>query len=328
MFDNPFTFSELNPDITLNALESIGILPESGLLALNSYENRVYQFQDENQQRWVAKFYRPNRWKNEQILEEHQFSFKLKEADIPIITPHAIEGESLFFYQDFRFAIFPFMGGRSFEVDNENQLEEVARLLGKMHSIGQGLQFKHRPTISLNEYLTKPRAVLAQCPLIAKHLKLNFLTTLDQLIEKTSAQWSQDWQNIALHGDCHPSNILWRDQPLLVDLDDARNGPAIQDIWMLLSGDRKDQLYQLDIIAEAYSEYADFPISQLKLIEALRSLRIVHYMAWIASRWQDSAFPQAFPWFAEEKYWEEQILVMRKQIELIEQPPLSLYPQW
>lgn len=328
MNDDLFSFHKLTPDLLINALESIGIYPESGLTALNSYENRVYQFQDEQKKRWVVKFYRPERWSDEQILEEHQFAFRLNEAEIPIIAPILRDGESLFHYQAFRFAVFPSVGGRNFEVDNELQLEQVGRMLGRMHGVSKHLLFRHRPTIGLTEYLSEPRIILAEQPFIPDYLQLSFFTALDKLIEQIQRFWRTDWQPIALHGDNHPSNILWRDGPLFVDLDDARNGPAIQDIWMLLNGSRNDKMIQLDIIAESYNEFSDFPDNQLQLIECLRGLRMVHYMAWLAKRWQDPAFPRAFPWFAEAKYWENQILAFKEQIAIIEEQPISLRPEW
>lgn len=328
MSNSQFSFSSLYPDLTINALESIGVRPDSGLLALNSYENRVYQFQDEAQKRWVVKFYRPERWTDAQIQEEHDFSFRLMDAEIPVVAPQKIAGESLFHFDGFRFALFPSVGGRNFEVDNEDQLEQVGRFLGKIHSISKDFPFVHRPTISLSEYLIEPRKALDYSSFIPEYLHESFFTTLDQLIEKITSHWKQNWQAIALHGDNHPSNILWRDGPIFVDLDDARNGPAIQDIWMLLNGDRNEKLYQLDIIAEAYDVFANFPHEQLQLIECLRGLRMVYYMAWLAKRWQDPAFPKAFPWFAELKYWENQLLAFKEQIAIIEESPLSLTQQW
>lgn len=323
-----FNFSALTPDFMWYALESIGIRAESGLLPLNSYENRVYQFIDEERQRYVVKFYRPQRWSALQIQEEHEFSFQLQEQDIPLAAPIKRDGQSLHHYQGYCFAVFPSVGGRQFEVDNFDQLEWVGRFLGRIHKVGQSQPFLHRPTIGVEEYLHQPRQLLQNSSFIPAHLENSFFSDLDLLIKQIEEHWTTDWTAIRLHGDCHPGNILWRDGPLFVDLDDARNGPAVQDLWMLLNGDRHDKMAQLDTILDAYTEFCDFDNSQLKLIEPLRGLRMVHYMAWLAKRWHDPAFPQAFPWFADPKYWEGQVLGFKEQIAALNEPPLQLMPQW
>ncbi|MEH0690013.1 serine/threonine protein kinase [Vibrio cholerae] len=323
-----FNFDALTPDFMWYALESIGIRAESGFLPLNSYENRVYQFSDEERQRYVVKFYRPERWSAEQIQEEHDFTQEMVEAEIPVAPPLTINGATLHHYQGYRFALFASVGGRQFEVDNVEQLEGVGRYLGRIHSIGAKQAFVHRPSMSLEEYLYQPRALLQNSDFIPLHLENAFFNDLDLLIASLEAQWDNSYTPIRLHGDCHPGNILWRDGPMFVDLDDARNGPSVQDLWMLLSGERSDKLMQLDIILEAYQEFHDFNVNELKLIEPLRGLRMVHYMAWLAKRWQDPAFPLAFPWFNDAKYWENQVLGFKEQISALSEPPLSLMPQW
>ncbi|WP_318473174.1 serine/threonine protein kinase [Photobacterium leiognathi] len=328
MEKNDFCFSDLTPELLLDALDSIEVRAESGLLALNSYENRVYQFKAEDGARYVTKFYRSGRWSDEQIAEEHQFTQELVEADIPVAAPIAINGQTLHNFNGHRFALFPSVGGRQFEVDNFDQLEWVGRYLGRIHQVGQRQAFQHRPTMGLEEYVYQPRQLLANSPFIPEHLKATFFADLDTLINVLEQHWSTDWQAIRLHGDCHPGNILWRDGPMFVDLDDARNGPAIQDLWMLLNGERADQLVQLDTLLEAYGEFAEFDQRQLQLIEPLRGLRMVHYMAWLAKRWQDPAFPRAFPWFADAKYWEGQVLAFKEQIASLNEAPLQLMPQW
>ncbi|EEX95171.1 YihE protein required for LPS synthesis [Vibrio orientalis CIP 102891 = ATCC 33934] len=328
MTQQAFNFDALTPDFMWYALESIGIRAESGFLALNSYENRVYQFTDEERQRYVVKFYRPERWSQEQIQEEHDFTLELIESEIPVAPPVRLNGQTLHQYQGYLFALFESVGGRQFEVDNLEQLEGVGRFLGRIHKVGSKAPFKHRPTLGLEEYLYQPRKLLENSEFIPMHLENAFFNDLDLLIKSLENRWDDSATIIRLHGDCHPGNILWRDGPMFVDLDDSRNGPAIQDLWMLLSGDRAEKLMQLDIVLEAYQEFNDFNSNELKLIEPLRGLRMVHYMAWLAKRWQDPAFPIAFPWFNDPKYWESQVLAFKEQISALDEPPLSLMPQW
>lgn len=323
-----FHFDALTPDLIWYALESIGIRAESGFLALNSYENRVYQFTDEENRRFVVKFYRPQRWTEQQIQEEHDFALELAAAEIPLAPPLVINGSSLHRYQGYYFALFTSMGGRQFEVDNPQQLEWVGRFLGRIHKIGESKTFIHRPNLGLDEYLYQPKRILEQASFIPSHLQNTFFNDLNLLIERIEQYWQPTQNAIRLHGDCHPGNILWRDGPMFVDLDDARNGPAVQDLWMLLSGDRQEKLVQLDILLEGYQEFCDFNPQQLKLIEPLRGLRMVHYMAWLAKRWHDPAFPLAFPWFNDPKYWEGQVLAFKEQLSALEEPSLSLMPNW
>ncbi|WP_350939886.1 serine/threonine protein kinase [Vibrio metschnikovii] len=323
-----FHFDALTPDLIWYALESIGVRAESGFLALNSYENRVYQFTDEESRRFVVKFYRPQRWTEQQIQEEHDFALELAAAEIPLAPPLVINGNSLHYYQGYYFALFTSMGGRQFEVDNPQQLEWVGRFLGRIHKIGESKTFIHRPSLGLEEYLYQPKRVLEQASFIPSHLQNAFFNDLNLLIERIEQYWQPTQSPIRLHGDCHPGNILWRDGPMFVDLDDARNGPAVQDLWMLLSGDRQEKLVQLDILLEGYQEFCDFNPQQLKLIEPLRGLRMVHYMAWLAKRWHDPAFPLAFPWFNDPKYWEGQVLAFKEQLSALEEPSLSLMPNW
>lgn len=328
MTQQAFNFDALTPDFMWHALESIGIRAESGFLPLNSYENRVYQFTDEERQRYVVKFYRPERWSQAQIQEEHDFTHELIEADIPVAPPVKLNGQTLHHYQGYLFALFASVGGRQFEVDNLDQLEGVGRFLGRIHKVGARTPFKHRPTIGLDEYLYQPRELLQNSPFIPMHLENAFFNDLDLLIKSLETHWNSSTNIIRVHGDCHPGNILWRDGPMFVDLDDSRNGPAVQDLWMMLSGERAEKVMQLDTILEAYQEFNDFNVNELKLIEPLRGLRMVHYMAWLAKRWQDPAFPIAFPWFDDPKYWESQVLAFKEQISALNEPPLSLMPQW
>lgn len=318
-----FDFSGLTPDLILDAIESQDMLVESGLLALNSYENRVYQFVAQDKKRYVAKFYRPQRWNQAQIQEEHDFSMELASHEIPVVAPLVFNGQSLHVYNDFYFALFPSVGGRQFEVDNLNHVEWMGRFIGRIHSVSKRANFVHRRHINVDEYLVIPFHELQNSPLIPSGLQQAFFTILQQVVDLAIPLYTSS-NNIRLHGDCHPGNILWRDGPSFVDLDDCRTGPAIQDLWMMLSGDRQQQFIQMDTLVTAYEEFCDFDAAQLALVEPLRAMRMVHYMAWLTKRWQDPAFPHAFPWFAEGKYWEQQILGLKEQLSALQEPPLRL----
>ena len=328
MSDAAFNFQTLNPDVLLDALWGTGIRVESGLTALNSYENRVYQFSDDEKGRYVAKFYRPQRWRAEQIAEEHQYALDLLADEVPVAAPLRLQGETLHRHAGFFFALFPSLGGRQYETDNEDQMEWVGRFLGCLHQTGRKALFSHRPVMGLDEYLHEPRQVLEQAQLVPDSLKAMLLQAVDKLGEALQQHWHTGWQPLRLHGDCHPGNILWRDGPLFVDLDDARNGPAVQDLWMLISGDRQEQRIQWDILLEAYGEFSDFDINELSLIEPLRAMRMVYYLAWVVRRWQDPAFPRAFPWMTDEDFWRRQISLFTEQEKLLQEPPLQLTPQY
>jgi Ser/Thr protein kinase RdoA (MazF antagonist) len=328
MNNSAFNFETLSPDLILGALEGIGLRVDSGLTALNSYENRVYQFLDEDRQRYVVKFYRPERWNAAQIREEHQFALELSQAEIPVVASSLLQGDTLHTYDGFFFSVFPSVGGRQYEIDNLDQLESVGRFLGRIHQIGSKNLFVDRPTMGVEEYLSSPREVLANCALVPQTHRDIFLNVLDHLIDAVKQHWLSIWRPLRLHGDCHPGNILWRDGPFFVDLDDSRMGPAVQDLWMLLHGERRDQLMQLDILLEAYTEFSEFDPSELALIEPLRAMRMVYYLAWIVRRWQDPAFPKNFPWMAEPDFWLSQISVFTQQIKLLQEPPLQLTPMY
>jgi len=321
-----FDFTSLSPDLILDGIETTGIQVDSGLLALNSYENRVYQFHDENLVKYVTKFYRPQRWTEKALREEHDFAFELVEQELPIVAPLKINGESLFNHQGYDFAIYPCRGGRIFEVDNLNQLEWMGRFVGRIHAVAAQKTFEHRPTFTREEMLYGAREIIVQSGFVPKSIELAFYTILDQVIDVANQQYQTD-SLIRLHGDCHAGNILWRDEgPHFVDLDDCRMGPAIQDLWMMLSGDRQQQLLQLDTLLSGYEEFFEFDTKQFALIESLRTMRVVNYMAWLCNRWQDPAFPHSFPWFNTERYWEDQILMLKEQMSALQQPPLSLMP--
>ncbi|MDE9534520.1 serine/threonine protein kinase [Xenorhabdus bovienii] len=323
-----FNFQNITPDLIMDALVQSGLYIDSGLTELNSYENRVYQFMDENRKRYVVKFYRPQRWSQQQIQEEHDFALALQQADLSVAAPLVFAGQTVLNHGGFFFAIFPSVGGRQYESDNFDQLEDVGRLLGQMHQIGRQKIFSSRPTIGLDEYLYQPYRYLSACKLIpAKHKKA-FFAALDELNQTVEGAWYSDGQILRLHGDCHAGNILWRDEAWFVDLDDARNGPAIQDLWMLLNGSRQERLIQLDILLESYSQFTDFDPKTLELIEPLRAMRMVYYLAWVARRWQDPAFPKAFPWMADSDFWHGQVSLFSEQIRLLQESPLQLNPMY
>ncbi|WP_192458601.1 serine/threonine protein kinase [Musicola keenii] len=328
MCDAVFNFHTLSPDVIMDALWSTGIRVDSGLTALNSYENRVYQFSDEDRKRYVAKFYRPQRWSAEQIAEEHAFACELSEDEVPVVAPLVLQEKTLHEYDGFFFAVFPSAGGRQFEMDNDEQLEGVGRYLGRIHQTGSKRLFVSRPTIGVVAYLDESFTTLSQCELIPVGSRDAFLQAVDHLSHEVKLMWHQQCAMRRLHGDCHPGNILWRDGPLFVDLDDARNGPAVQDLWMLLHGERHEQRIQLDILLEAYSEFSSFDESELVLIEPLRAMRMVHYLAWVVRRWEDPAFPRSFPWVQDADFWIKQIVIFTEQAKLLQEPPLTLTPMY
>ena len=328
MNDQAFTFQTLHPDTIMDALFEQGIRVDSGLTPLNSYENRVYQFQDEDRQRFVVKFYRPQRWSAEQIQEEHQFTLDLLADDVPVAAPLILKNQTLLTHQGFYFAVFPSLGGRQFEADNIDQMEWVARYLGRIHQTGQKSAFLVRPTIGIQEYLLEPRQVFETSTLIPAGLKAEFLAVTDGLIKAVISRWDGKAKMLRLHGDCHAGNILWRDGPLFVDLDDARMGPAIQDLWMLLNGDKAEQRMQLETIIEAYEEFSPFNSDEIALIEPLRAMRFVYYLAWLIRRWDDPAFPRNFPWLTGEDYWRSQISTFIEQVKVLNEPPLQLTPMY
>ena len=320
-------FATLTPDLVLDAVESIGYLSDARVLALNSYENRVYQVGIEDEQPLIAKFYRPDRWSDAAIREEHSFSFELAECEVPVVAPLQQDGESLFEHAGFRFALFPRRGGRAPEPGNLDQLYSLGQLLGRLHAVGASRPFAHRETLAVDNFghasLTTllegnfvPRSLLPAYESVARDL----LKRLDELFGRVR------YNAIRLHGDCHPGNLLHRDDAFhIVDLDDCRMGPAVQDLWMMLAGDRQERLGQLSELIDGYQEFHDFDSRELPLIEGLRALRLMHHSAWIARRWDDPAFPLAFPWFANERYWGDQILALREQLAALDEEPLRLF---
>lgn len=305
-------FAELTPDLILDACQHYGFYAESGLLALNSYENRVYQFKADDQQRYVVKIYRPQRWSTAQIQEEHQFALELKAAEIPIVAPLSRDGETLLHYQGYQFAIFPSRGGRALEVDDDDQLAQLGSFLGQLHACGASKPFQHRPTLSVQESMCDSIAVILQYQGCNPSLRQRWQPLLQELLQLCQ-QLYQPKTLIRCHGDCHLGNLFYDQRVFFVDLDDCRQAPAIQDLWMLLGEDLAEQQLRLSILLDEYQQFADFDTHQLKLIEPLRTMRMVHYIAWLIRRWSDPAFPMHFPWFNTEHYWELQYANLMEQ---------------
>jgi len=325
MAQTTIPFSNLSPDLILDAIDSVGIATDGRLLALNSYENRVYQVGVEDDSPIVAKFYRPHRWEDAAILEEHAFVQSLADAEIPAVAPASIDGKTLFNYENFRFSIFSKHGGRAPELDQEGVLEWIGRFIGRIHSIGSMSDFKHRPTLNIETFGEEPSAYLLNEGMMPKELELVYRGVVAQALEGVRRSYDRagDIAMLRLHGDCHMGNLLWTEAgPHFVDFDDSRMGPAIQDLWMMISGDQDEMQMQLNEILLGYEDFYDFNPRELFLIEALRTLRLIHYSAWLARRWDDPAFKVAFTWFNTQQYWQDRILELREQIALMDDPPL------
>ena len=318
-------FSTLTPDLLLDALESVGLCPDGRLLALNSYENRVYQvFMAEGEAR-VVKFYRSGRWSDAAILEEHAFSAELAERELPVVAPLAMGGRTLHHHADLRFAVFPRQGGRAPEFDSAPVREWMGRFIGRIHAVGALRPFVERPAIDVQTFGTAPRDFLRQGGFLPPELAEVYFGVVEQALGAVRRCYERAGAvpTLRLHGDCHVGNVLWHDGPFFVDFDDARQGSAVQDLWMLLSGERDEQQRQLAEILAGYTEFFDFDPRELYLIEALRTLRLIHYAGWLARRWDDPAFPVAFPWFNTSRYWQDRILELREQIPLMDDAPLE-----
>ncbi len=323
----PTDYSGLTPDTLLDAVDQCGYQTDGRFIALNSYENRVYQVGIEAEVPIIAKFYRPGRWSNAAIAEEHGFAIELAEQEIPVVAPLHINATTLHTYKGYRFALFRRHGGHWPELNTQDDREWAGRFIARIHAVGATRPFKHRPTLDIDSFGQQSVRFLLEKGFIPAHIETAYSTLTEDLLQQITSAYNNagNIQQIRLHGDCHPGNILWTDDgPHFVDLDDCRTGPAIQDIWMLISGDRHEMQTQLIDIIEGYLQFHDFDHRQLQLIEPLRTLRILHYAAWLARRWEDPAFPRAFPWFNTARYWEEHILTLREQASLLNEPTLVI----
>ncbi len=329
------SFYNLGPEQVLQAVESLGFRCNGYQLALNSYENRVYQVGVEQpvsgQDSIVAKFYRPNRWPDAAIQEEHAFTIELESLDIPVVPPLTIDANTLHRFHDFRFALYPLRAGRAPDLEDSRQLEQLGRFLGRIHALGSVRPFTHRPILDISsfgddsyEYLLEQGFLPPELEPAYERLGEELLDTIDDIFAAVRPQ------HIRLQGDAHPGNILWKaglqddiGGPYILDFDDARMGPAIQDLWMFLSGDRAQMMHGIDTLLTAYTRFHDFDTTELRLIEPLRTLRMMHYAAWLARRWDDPVFRHAFPWFNSQHYWQEHILALKEQAAALHEEPLQ-----
>ena len=324
--ESTLAYAELQPDDILTTMEKLGFQCDGRFLALNSYENRVYQIGVENREPVVAKFYRPARWSDEAILEEHSFSIELANAEIPVVAPLTLNGATLHHSGNFRVSVSPCRGGRAPELDDEDMLRQLGRLVARMHLLGATKSFQHRPILDIETFGYSSCDYLLEEGFVPASLEDAYKGIVEHLFDNVLACFERagNIQDIRLHGDFHPANVLVAGDRLhIVDLDDARTGPPVQDLWMFLSGDRDEQTPQLATLLDGYQEFRNFDARELNLIEALRTLRIMHYSAWLARRWEDPAFKLAFPWFNSHRYWDEHILSLREQAALMEEPPLE-----
>ena len=329
-------YAGLTPHVVLDALESVGIPCDGRLIALNSYENRVYQaWRDTDTDaagaagatgdRVVVKFYRPGRWSDAAIAEEHVFVAELAEREIPVVPPMSFGGETLKLFDAFRFAVYPRCAGRAPELEDPEALRWMGRFLGRIHAIGATRAFTERPVLDVRSFGDAPRQWLLDSDYLPRDLRASWDAAATMAIDGARRAWDRAgaFDTLRLHGDCHAGNVLWdAEGPHFVDFDDARTGPAIQDLWMLLSGDRAAMELQLGTVLQGYEQFREFDDRELHLVEALRTLRLLHYSGWIAQRWSDPAFPAAFPWFNTQRYWQDRILELKEQIALMDERPL------
>lgn len=312
----------------LDAVEELGFETDARIFALNSYENRVYQVGVSDSRFLIVKFYRPGRWSREQIQEEHAFLRELAGLEIPVVPPMEFEGKgSLLQFREFFVAVFPQFIGRPPELDSLDNLLIMGRYIGRIHAAGEQDSFRARETISVERFCVDSREFLLANDFLPGDLVPAYETLSAELVSKVQQRFAEvkNLRTLRIHGDCHPGNVLWRDDvPTFVDFDDSVTGPAIQDLWMMLSGDRNQRQAQLLELVEGYNEFHEFKVRELALVESLRTMRLMHYAAWLARRWSDPAFPLSFTWFNTQRYWSEHILELREQMAALDEPPLEL----
>lgn len=317
-------FAVLSPDAIIEAIEAAGFHCDGRVLALGSYENRVYQVGLDDADPLVAKFYRPGRWSDEAILEEHGFALELAAAEIPVVAPLQVAPDSrtLLSHGGFRYALYPRRGGQWPELGTPDDRQWIGRFLGRIHLLGAQQAFLHRPRLSPSAMGRDSVAYLLDAEIVAEYIEPRYEQVTAELLDLVEARFVAvgPLRYLRIHGDCHRNNVLWTAAgPHFVDLDDCMMGPAVQDLWMLVAGQPTEQRAQLADILEGYSLFAHFDPVESLLIEPLRALRMIHYAAWLARRWHDPAFPRAFPWFGEARYWERHVAELEEQLAVVEQ---------
>ena len=320
-------YEHLTPDAVIDALETAGFESDGRIFPLNSYENRVYQLGVQDGPPLVGKFYRPGRWSDAAILEEHAFTLELVALEIPVVAPLDINGSTLNECHGYRYALFPRQSGRQPELETREDRQWIGRYIGRIHAAGRVRPFKHRPQISIDDLGRQSVVFLLEEGWLPAELEQAYELLCDQLLERIEIRFRDagDVAAIRLQGDCHLGNVLWNDAgPHFVDFDDCRAGPPIQDLWMLLSGDREEQTVQLGDYVSGYTDFSDLDYRELLLLESLRTLRMIHYAAWLARRWNDPAFPMAFPWFHTARYWQDHLLELKEQLGALDEPPLAV----
>lgn len=322
-------YAGLTPERVLDAVDAVlaptGRRTDGRLLTLNSYENRVYQVGIEDSPPVVAKFYRPGRWSDAAILEEHAFVAELTAREIPAVPAIELEGRTLHESDGFRFALFERRGGRAPELEDPATLEWLGRFIGRIHAVGRVRDYTARPALDIETFGREPRAYLLSQDFIPAELRASYETVSALALEAVQAAFERAGHvtMLRLHGDCHGGNVLWTDVgPHFVDFDDSRMGPAIQDLWLLLPAGRVQASRALADVLAGYEDFCEFDPRELHLVEALRTLRLMHYAAWLARRWNDPAFPAAFPWFNSQRYWEDRVLELREQVAAMQEEPL------
>jgi Ser/Thr protein kinase RdoA (MazF antagonist) len=319
-------YEDLTPDVIMTAVEGVGFELSGSILALGSYENRVYQIGTADGF-IVTKFYRPGRWTTDAILEEHDFALELAEKEIPVVPPLVLDGETLHEYDGYRFAVYERRGGRWPELGTAEDRVWMGRFLGRLHAVGAVRRFDERATLSRDVLGRQSVDELLSGDWVPTHLADSYESITAQLLDAIDVAFEEvgQYRNLRIHGDCHRNNVLWTDDgPHFVDLDDCVNGPAVQDLWLFLAGSRDEMTAQLGDLLEGYNQFFEFDFRELQLIEALRALRLMHYTAWITRRWDDPAFPRAFPWVGEPRYWEEHVHALLEQRAVLDDPPLAV----
>jgi Ser/Thr protein kinase RdoA (MazF antagonist) len=313
-------YESLSPSLIMDAIETIGVRCTGAVFALNSYENRVYDVTLEDEKNIVAKFYRPHRWSMDQIEEEHQFAHDLYEAEVDVVPPMIFDGKTLFQHEEYLFCVYPKRTGQPIELSTDEDYRHMGRLVARIHAVGAQKQFIHRLEMTPQNYGWDNIQFLEESNYIPYDLEESYLSTAKHLMDKIDRIWQNRKFTTRIHGDCHLGNILKSQDVFFVDLDDSLTGPEIQDLWMMVSGEQHERERQFRLLIEGYNQIRDFDTSQLQLVESLRSLRMIHMVAWVAKRWQDPAFTKRFTEFTENAYWQNHLLDLKEQMALLDEP--------